>query len=115
MGTVTSSVPLMLPPPRTQPVRRSTDWTRRRPVLRQVGQRVYRSTSYSSRADRRPTRVLTIAPAAGHLLPQRLERRAKLRREECRFLPCREVSAAVDLIEVGEAGVGNLDPAARGR
>src|SRR4029078_10946333 len=43
-------------------------------------------------------------------LPQRLERRAQLRREECRFFPCREVSAAVDLVEVGEARVARLNP-----
>jgi hypothetical protein len=49
-----------------------------------------------------------------HALSQRLERRAQLRREECRFFPGREVSAAVDLVEVGEAGVDRLDPAARG-
>src|SRR5262245_24535305 len=67
--------------------------------------------SRSSRGGRR-ARVSRRLP--DHALPQRLERRAQLRREECRLFPCREVSAAVDLVEVGEAGVDRLDPAARG-
>src|SRR5262245_3268267 len=56
-----------------------------------------------------------IAPAAGtRRLSQRLERRAQLRREECRFFPGCEVSAAVDLVEVGETGVDRFGPTAWG-
>src|SRR5512134_1761343 len=46
--------------------------------------------------------------------PQGLERCAQLRREERRFFPGGEVAALVDLVEVGEAGVDRLNPAARG-
>lgn len=49
-----------------------------------------------------------------HASPQRLERRAQLRREERGFFPCCEVSAAVGLVEVGEAGIHHFDPASRG-
>src|SRR4029434_4699438 len=47
------------------------------------------------------------------LLPQRLERRAQLRSEECRFFPGGEVATLIDLVEVGKAGVDRLGPAAR--
>src|SRR5687767_4015090 len=50
----------------------------------------------------------------GLRLAQWLERRAQLRREECRLFPCREVSAALGDVEVGDAGVDRLDPRARG-
>src|SRR5262249_32616099 len=43
-----------------------------------------------------------------------LERRPDLGREQLGFLPGGEVAALVDLVEVGEGGVGLLDPAARG-
>src|SRR5262245_2193918 len=42
------------------------------------------------------------------------ESRAHLGGEELRLLPGGEVAAPVDLVEVGEAGVDRLDPAARG-
>src|SRR4029077_11630578 len=47
--------------------------------------------------------------------PERSERGAHLAREELGLLPRREVAALLDLVEVGERGVGLLDPAARGR
>ena len=47
-------------------------------------------------------------------LAQRAERCPDLWREELRLLPGGEVAALVDLVEVGEVGVGLLDPAARG-
>ena len=46
--------------------------------------------------------------------PERLERSADLGREQLRLLPGGEVSALVDLVEVGEGGVGLLDPGVRG-
>src|SRR5688572_6087551 len=45
---------------------------------------------------------------------KRPERRPDLLREESRLLPGGEVAAPVDLVEVGEAGVDCLNPAARG-
>ena len=47
-------------------------------------------------------------------LAKRLERRAKLGREQFWFLPSREMAALVDLVEVGDAGVDRLNPAPRG-
>src|SRR6185436_10021988 len=47
-------------------------------------------------------------------LPQRLERRADLRREEQRLFPRREVAAFVRLMEVGEVRVAALRPAPGG-
>src|SRR6266542_1287515 len=47
-------------------------------------------------------------------LAQRAECGPHLGREELRLLPGGEVAALVDLVEVREAGVGNLDPAPRG-
>ena len=47
-------------------------------------------------------------------LAKRSERGANLGREEFGLFPGGEVAAFVDLVEVGEAGVGLLDPAARG-
>ena len=58
-------------------------------------------------------RLMAEARRPPDALPQRLKCRAQLRREECRLFPRREVAAAVDLVEVGEAGVDRLDPAAR--
>src|ERR1044072_7089733 len=46
---------------------------------------------------------------------QRAERRPHLGGEELRFLPGGEVAAAVDLVEVREAWVDRLGPAARSR
>jgi hypothetical protein len=43
------------------------------------------------------------------------EDRAQLCREQLRLLPGGEVAAPVDLVEVGEAGVDRLGPAARAR
>src|SRR5918996_753274 len=45
---------------------------------------------------------------------QGAERGPHLGGEELRLLPGGEVAAPVDLVEVGEAGVDRLDPAARG-
>src|SRR6201996_2592382 len=45
---------------------------------------------------------------------QRPERRPDLGREQLGLLPGGEVAALAGLIEVGEGGVGQLDPAARG-
>src|SRR5919112_6540666 len=42
------------------------------------------------------------------------ERRTDLAGEQLRLLPGGEVAAPVDLVEVAEAGIGRLDPAARG-
>src|SRR5690349_9908999 len=47
-------------------------------------------------------------------LAQCLERRPYLLAEQLRLFPCGEVTAPVDLIEVGEAGVALLNPASRG-
>src|SRR3954447_18018788 len=49
------------------------------------------------------------------LLTQRAERSPYLVGEELRLLPGGEVAAPVGLVEVGEAGENDLDPAARGR
>src|SRR5829696_7261762 len=48
------------------------------------------------------------------LLAQWSERLSDLRRKQFGLLPRGEVAALVDLVEVGEVGVGVLDPAARG-
>src|SRR5262245_38268760 len=72
------------------------------------------STSASRRRPRKPRETKLISALALVALPQRLERRAQLRREERRLFPCCEVAAPVDLVEVGEAGVNRLDPAAGG-
>src|SRR3954469_14990262 len=45
---------------------------------------------------------------------QRSECRAQFGREELRLLPGGEVAATADLVEVREAGVDRLGPAARG-
>src|SRR4051812_16004091 len=45
--------------------------------------------------------------------PQRPEGGAQFLGEQLRLLPCREVAAPVDLVEVGDVGIGALDPAAR--
>jgi len=47
-------------------------------------------------------------------LAKRPERGTDLRREQLRLFPGGEVAALLDLVEVGEAGVDRLDPAARG-
>src|SRR5215216_7805691 len=47
-------------------------------------------------------------------LANRPERCSELVREELRLLPGGEVAPPVDLVEVSEAGVGRLGPAARG-
>src|SRR5208282_4159747 len=57
-------------------------------------------------ADRRPICGLSLA--------QRLERRPDLGREQLGFFPGGEVPAPVGLVEIGEGGVGRLDPAAGG-
>src|SRR5215213_651180 len=54
------------------------------------------------------------APTPSLRLAQGSERRPDLGREEFRLFPGGEVSAPVDLVEVGEVGVRLLDPAARG-
>src|SRR5215203_1000625 len=48
-------------------------------------------------------------------LAQRSERRANLRREQFGLFPSGEVTAPIDLVEVGEGAVRPPDPAARGR
>src|SRR5688500_6661145 len=53
------------------------------------------------------------AAPASHELAQRAERGPDLFREEPRFLPRREVTAPLDLVEVDDVGVRVLDPAAR--
>src|SRR3984893_6451641 len=57
--------------------------------------------------------VMSIA-AHIHQSAQRLERRAKLRREDLRLLPGREVAALVDLVVIDELGIRPLRPAPRG-
>jgi hypothetical protein len=54
-------------------------------------------------------RTVTISRSA-----KRIKCRSHFLREELRLLPCREVPAPVDLIEVGDVGVGVVDRAARG-
>src|SRR5262249_25807573 len=49
----------------------------------------------------------------GNLLPQGLERRTQLRREQLRLLPRREVTALVDLVEVDQVLVGTPGPCLR--
>src|SRR5918994_7290423 len=56
----------------------------------------------------------SVSAAPWHQLAQRSERRAELFREELRFFPGGEVATPLDLVEVGEAGVDRLDPAAGG-
>src|SRR4030095_16195520 len=48
------------------------------------------------------------------LSAKRLERGSHLLREELGLFPGGEVAALADLVEVGDVGVGVLDPAARG-
>src|SRR5215203_710011 len=55
----------------------------------------------------------TARPSGQLLLAQRPERRADLVREELRLLPCREVPALLDFVEINEVGVGLFSPAAR--
>src|SRR6266487_6490096 len=50
----------------------------------------------------------------GVWLAQRFECRADFGGEEFGFFPGGEVAALVGLVEVGEGGIGLLDPAARG-
>src|SRR5208282_6232865 len=57
--------------------------------------------------------VFTVKPECGLRLAQRLERRPDLGREQLGLFPGGEVAAPVDLVEVGDVGVGLLDPAAR--
>src|SRR6185312_16619345 len=57
----------------------------------------------------------TAAEAPGLGSAQGTERRADLAREQLRLLPGGEVPAAVDLVEVGQARIRRLRPAARGR
>jgi hypothetical protein len=47
-------------------------------------------------------------------LPQRLERRAQLGREELRLLSRREVAALLDRVVIDQLGVRSLRPAPRG-
>src|SRR5215211_8944190 len=61
-----------------------------------------------------PRRARACAQANTVHLAKRPERRANLFGEELRLLPGGEVAAPVGLVEVGEAGVGLLDPAAWG-
>src|SRR6266566_1074619 len=49
------------------------------------------------------------------VLSQRRERRPDLGREQLGLFPGGEVAAPAGLVEVGEVGVAQLDPAARGR
>ena len=56
--------------------------------------------------------VVRPSPAS---LPQRAEGRPHLGGEDLRLLPGGEVAASIGLVEVGEAGVDRLDPAARRR
>src|SRR5512138_655115 len=53
-------------------------------------------------------------PSPSVQLTQGPERCPHLGGEEFRLLPCGEVAAPVDLIEVGEAGVDRLNPTAWG-
>src|SRR6185312_5042815 len=57
----------------------------------------------------------TAAEAPGLGSAQGTERRADLAREQLRLLPGGEVPAAVDLVEVRQARIRRLRPAARGR
>src|SRR4030095_1421599 len=43
-------------------------------------------------------------------LAQRLERRTQFGRKELRLLPCGEMSALVDLVKVGQVGIGTPGP-----
>src|SRR5271166_2215055 len=64
---------------------------------------------------RPPTRAATVAgTGSGLLLAQRVERRPDLGGEQFGLFPGSEVAAPVDLVEVGEGGVGLLDPVAGG-
>ena len=67
------------------------------------------------------TRTYASRPPAGIIpsracrqLAERPEARADLGREQFGLFPRGEVAAPVDLVEVGEGGVGLLDPAVRG-
>src|SRR6478672_10489748 len=87
-------------------VHTSTTTTRPRRSVRSSGSELSHSTAPSSdgigrRADRR-----LISSA------HRPERRPQLAREELRLLPGGEVPAARGLVEVRDAGVHDLDPAA---
>jgi len=64
--------------------------------------------------DRRIPRAGLAVDNMDGLLPNGLERGAHFAREEFRLLPGREVTASVDLVEVGEIGVDLLGPMARG-
>ena len=63
--------------------------------------------------------VAALRSAGGRTVKRHPQRsggtRRAARREELRLLPGGEVAAPVGLVEVGEAGVDRLDPAARGR
>src|SRR5207247_5424435 len=60
------------------------------------------TTKFSGKPSLTMTRALARHPPHDIDLPQRLERRAHLRREELRLFPRREVPALVRLVEVGE-------------
>ena len=62
----------------------------------------------------RPAERGHVHPFEDAHLAKRPERRSDLGGEELRLLPGGEVAALVDLVEVREAGVGRLGPAARG-
>src|SRR5262245_5519647 len=47
-------------------------------------------------------------------LPQRLERSTELGAEELRLLPCGEVAALIDLVEINEVAIGAPRPGLRG-
>src|SRR5262249_31237824 len=77
-----------------------------------------RSQAGSSRRGPRSTwswdQVVTVGPRCGLSLAHRLERGPDLGREQLGLFPGGEVAAPVNYVEVGEAGVGLLGPAARG-
>jgi hypothetical protein len=60
------------------------------------------------------TMVIAVPQSESSGSAQRSECRTQLGREQLRLLPGGEVAASVDLVEVGEAGVDHLNPAARG-
>ena len=62
---------------------------------------------------RAKTLARLVDPQPTALLPERLERRAHLGREQLRLLPRREVAALLDLVEVDQFGVGPTDPGLR--
>src|SRR5262245_22005221 len=72
------------------------------------------SSEISTRNGRISVADSTVALMTRLLSAERPEGRSHLGREELRLLPGGEVAALVDLVEVADAGIRALDPAARG-